>query len=45
MAGVGTFVIARVLGAVFGLRVTDNEERDGLDLLVHGERGYHLDPA
>jgi Amt family ammonium transporter len=42
-AGGGTFVIARVLGAVWGLRVTESEERDGLDLHVHGERGYHFD--
>ncbi len=42
-AGVGTFVIAKALGAVFGLRTTELEERDGLDLHVHGERGYHFD--
>ncbi|MFO0724379.1 MAG: ammonium transporter [Myxococcota bacterium] len=44
-AGGATFVIASIIRAVFGLRVTDPEERDGLDLLVHGERGYHFDQA
>lgn len=44
-AGVGTFVIARVIQAVWGLRTSEQEERDGLDLHVHGERGYHFDQA
>jgi Amt family ammonium transporter len=42
-AGAGTFVIASVLKRVWGLRSTEQEERDGLDLHVHGERGYHFD--
>jgi len=44
-AGVGTFVIARVVKAAMGLRTSEQEERDGLDLHVHGERGYHFDQA
>jgi Amt family ammonium transporter len=44
-AGVGTFVIAKVLKAVMGLRTEEQVERDGLDLHVHGERGYHLESA
>ena len=44
-AGLATFLIATAIRAVWGLRVTDAEERDGLDLLVHGERGYHFDQA
>jgi ammonia channel protein AmtB len=43
-AGVGTLVIGRVIQSVWGLR-TGEEERDGLDLHVHGERGYHVDQA
>jgi Amt family ammonium transporter len=39
----GTFVIATGLRMIWGLRVEDHEERDGLDLIVHGERGYHFD--
>jgi ammonium transporter, Amt family len=42
-AGGGTFVIAQVLKMTMGLRATEQEERDGQDLHVHGERGYHFD--
>ncbi|MCU0701949.1 MAG: ammonium transporter [Myxococcaceae bacterium] len=42
-AGGGTFVIASILKATMGLRATEQEERDGQDLHVHGERGYHFD--
>ena len=42
-SGAGTFLIATLLKRVYGLRVTESEERDGLDLHVHGERGYHFD--
>jgi len=40
-AAVGTLVIAGGLRATIGLRATDDEERDGLDISVHGERAYH----
>lgn len=42
-SGVGTFALASLLKRVYGLRATETEERDGLDLHVHGERGYHFD--
>jgi ammonium transporter, Amt family len=42
-AALGTFVIATLIKAVWGLRIADAEEREGLDLHVHGERGYHFD--
>ena len=42
-SGLGTFLLATALKAVYGLRATEIEERDGLDLHVHGERGYHFD--
>jgi ammonium transporter, Amt family len=41
-AAVGTFLIASLVRALMGLRVSENQERDGLDITVHGERGYHL---
>jgi ammonium transporter, Amt family len=41
-AAAGTFLIAKVLRATMGLRVSEQQERDGLDITVHGERGYHL---
>jgi Amt family ammonium transporter len=42
-SGVMTFVILKVLDAVMGLRVTEEEEILGLDASQHGERGYILD--
>jgi Amt family ammonium transporter len=42
-AGVLTFVIAKIVDATVGLRVTTEDERDGLDLSQHGEHGYNLD--
>ena len=41
-AAAGTFLIAAVLRGTMGLRVSEQQERDGLDITVHGERGYHL---
>jgi len=35
-----TFLIARLLDRLVGLRVTDNEEEVGLDISEHGERAY-----
>lgn len=40
LAIVGTFIILKVLDAVMGLRVTQHEEIQGLDLSQHGEEGY-----
>ncbi|HKQ48472.1 MAG TPA: ammonium transporter [Phycisphaerae bacterium] len=40
-AFVGTLIIGGALKATIGLRCTDQQERDGLDIMVHGERGYH----
>jgi Amt family ammonium transporter len=40
-AAVGTLVIGLVLKATVGLRADDEDERDGLDISVHGERAYH----
>ncbi len=35
---VATLIILLVVGLVFGLRVTQDEEREGLDTALHGER-------
>ncbi len=40
--GVVTFVILGVLKALIGLRVTEEQEEEGLDLAMHDERGYIL---
>jgi Amt family ammonium transporter len=44
-AGLGTLAIGLALQKTLGLRVTDQSERDGLDISIHGERGYHLEQA
>ncbi len=41
-AGVGTWLLGTLVRRTIGLRVTEQQERDGLDISVHGERGYHL---
>ncbi len=38
-----TFGIAKVVEATVGLRATDQEEAEGLDISIHEERGYVLD--
>ncbi len=37
-SGVLTFIILKIVDAVVGLRVTEEEEREGLDVVLHGER-------
>ena len=37
---VGTLVILKIVDATIGLRVTEDEEVQGLDLTQHGEEGY-----
>jgi ammonium transporter, Amt family len=36
-SGVGSFIILKVIDMVIGLRVTEEQEREGLDLSLHGE--------
>ena len=36
-SGVATFVILKVIGALVGLRVSETDERQGLDVSLHGE--------
>ncbi|NTV96698.1 MAG: ammonium transporter, partial [Thiobacillus sp.] len=35
---IGTYIILKVLDMVMGLRVSEEEEREGLDIALHGER-------
>jgi len=37
-----TWVILKVIDAMIGLRVTEEEEIEGLDIALHEERGYDL---
>ncbi len=39
---VATFIILKALDAIIGLRVTEEQETEGLDLTQHNERGYNL---
>jgi Amt family ammonium transporter len=38
VSGVGSFIILKVIDMVIGLRVPEEEEREGLDLSLHDER-------
>jgi len=40
--GVVSFILLKVIDAVIGLRVTEEQEQEGLDLVLHDERGYNL---
>jgi Amt family ammonium transporter len=40
--GVATFVILKLVNVVLPLRVTAEQENEGLDLVLHEERGYSL---
>lgn len=40
IAGIGTFVILKVLDAAIGLRVNPEAELQGVDVNEHGEEGY-----
>ena len=40
---VGTLVILKIVDMVTGLRTTEAEETEGLDLSMHGEEGYHME--
>jgi Amt family ammonium transporter len=43
LAGVGSWIILKIVNAVVGLRVDAEEEEQGLDLTQHGEEGYNLE--
>jgi Amt family ammonium transporter len=41
-SGVATFVILKLVNVVVPLRVSPEQENEGLDLVLHEERGYSL---
>jgi Amt family ammonium transporter len=43
LAIVGTLVILKVVDALIGVRVSQEDEVEGLDLSMHGEEGYTLE--
>ncbi len=38
---IGSVIILAILKAIFGLRVTEDQEREGLDYSLHGESAYN----
>lgn len=45
IAGVGTWIILKIIAATVGLRVPDQTENQGLDIHEHGEEGYNSEFA
>jgi Amt family ammonium transporter len=39
--GVLSFVLYKLIDVVLGLRVSEEEEREGLDISSHGEKAYN----
>jgi Amt family ammonium transporter len=40
--GILTFIILKIVDLFVGLRVTSDEETEGLDIVLHDERGYDI---
>ena len=40
-SGVGSLVLFKIVDVIIGLRVTNEQEREGLDIAEHGERSYN----
>ena len=43
LAIVGTLVILKIVDVTVGVRVSPEDEREGLDLSMHGEEGYNFE--
>jgi Amt family ammonium transporter len=43
LAIVGTYVILKACDAITGIRADEADEREGLDLSMHGEEGYNFE--
>jgi len=43
IALVGTFVLLKITDAITGLRVSEDQEIEGLDITQHGEEAYNLE--
>ena len=39
---IATFVLLKLTGALTPLRVSEEEETEGLDIVLHNERGYDI---
>jgi Amt family ammonium transporter len=45
LAIVGTLVLLKIVDAIIGLRVSEEQETQGLDLSQHGEEGYYWETS
>jgi Amt family ammonium transporter len=41
-SGVGSLIVYIIIGLLVGLRVSEETEREGLDIVEHGERAYNM---
>jgi Amt family ammonium transporter len=41
-SGIGSLVVYIIIGVLVGLRVSEDTEREGLDIVDHGERAYNM---
>jgi Amt family ammonium transporter len=41
-SGIVSLILYKIVDMMVGLRVTEEKEREGLDLSEHGERAYHM---
>ena len=41
-SAIGTWIILKIVDVIIGLRVTEDEEQEGLDVSQHGEKAYHV---
>jgi Amt family ammonium transporter len=39
---VATLIIGKIIDLIFGFRITQDEELEGIDLAVHAERAYEI---
>ena len=40
-AGIVTFILLKVIDKTIGIRSTEEQQHEGLDLVEHGEKGYN----
>ncbi len=45
LAGVGTLILLKIVDVLIGLRVSGEQETQGLDLSQHGEEGYYWETS
>jgi len=41
-SGLATYILIKITQAIVGLRATDEQLVEGMDIVEHGERGYEI---